>query len=435
MDATDRGWERVARRLLRKLRRPSALERDELAQSLRAAYGCATAREALVTAIERGLHDHDLRLAAIIRRCDIDGELTHTVAGELNFSPRHFFRYRSEAVDAVAVEIERTLRAADAMRDPQRRAAQHAYALGRYLLQRFDLADCRLSIAWLQRAVDTAPRLVEGWTALASANVSLALASASEANAALARARGCVQRAAELAPLSPLVQAANAGVTLWQTRNVKRSRDLAHVALDHDDRTAHAHFTLGWSHVMEGDLDAAERSFACASAAEPESFRFIAAEMTIPFFRGNYADSAVRARELLEIEPSCAFVLGYLAEALNATGRYAETIELSASMTGEPYAATVTTAYARALALSGDREGAVAVRDAFRGPAVMQAAIALALDEPEHALDLLEIGAGEGNGLLAVVDYDPAFEPLRDEPRYAQILSTYRAGTRLAAAS
>jgi len=433
MDATDRGWERVARRLLRKLRRPSALERDELAQSLRAAYGCTTAREALITAIERGLHDHDRRLAAIIRRCDIDGELTHTVAGELNFSPRHFFRYRGEAVDAVAVEIQRTLRAADALRDPQRREAMHAYAVGRYLLQRFDLADCRLSIDWLQRAVDTAPRLIEGWTALASANVSLALASASEANAALSRARGCVQRAAELAPLSPSVQAANAGVTLWQTRNVKRTRDLAHIALDHDDRSAHAHFALGWSNVMEGDFDGAERSFACASAAEPESFRFMAAEMTIPFFRGNYADAAARARELLEIEPSCGFVLGYLAEALNATGSYAETIEIAAPLAGEPYAATVTTAYARALALSGDRDGAIAVRDAFKGPAVMHAAIELALDEPTRALDLLEQGAGEGNGLLAVVDYDPAFGSLRDEPRYAQILSAYRGAARLIA--
>jgi predicted Zn-dependent protease len=435
MDATDRGWERIARRLLRKLRRPSALERDELAQSLRAAYGCTTAREALVTAIDRGLHDHDRRLAAIIRRCDIDGELTHTVAGELNFSPRHFFRYRSEAVDAVAVEIERALRTADALRDPQRREALHAYALGRYLLQRFDLADCRLSIDWLQRAVDSAPRLVEGWTALASANVSLALASASEANAALARARGCVQRAAELAPLSPLVQAANAGVTLWQTRNVKRTRDLANVALDHDDRSASAFYALGWAGVIEGDFDAAEHSFACASAAEPESFRLMAAEMTIPFFRGDYAAAATRARELLDIEPACGFVMGYLAEALNASGRYAETVEVTAPLAGEPHAATVTTAYARALALSGDREGAVAVRDRFRGPAVMQAAIELALDEPERALDELERGIGEGNGLLAVVDYDPAFEPLRDEPRYASILSTYRAGARLAAAS
>jgi serine/threonine-protein kinase len=429
MDATERGWERVARRLLRKLRRPSSLERDELAQSLRAAYGCATAREALVLAIERGLHDHDRRLDTIIRRCDIDGELTHTVAAELNFSPRHFFRYRSEAVDAVAIEIERALRAADASRDPQRREALHAYALGRYLWQRFDRDDCRLSINWLERALDAAPRLVEGWTALASANVSLALASAREANDALARARTCVQRAAELAPLSPQVQAANAAVTLWQTHNVKRTRDLAHIALDHDDGTAQAHFALAWSGVVEGDLDAAERSFVSASAAEPESFRYMAAAMTLPFFRGDYASAAARARELLDIEPTCGFVMGYLAEALNATGRYAETIAAAAPFAGEQHSTSVTTAYARALALSGDRERALAVRKGFRGPAVMQAAIDLALGDTAGALDLLERATGEHNGLLAVIDFDPAFEPLRDEPRYARVLSTYRAAS------
>ena len=427
MEPVERGWDRVARRLLRKLRRPSALERDELAHTLRAAYGCATAREALLVAIERGLHHHDRRLAAIIRRCDVDGELTHTVAAELNFSPRHFFRYRSDAVAAVAVEIERTLRAAAASRDPLRRDALHAYALGRYLMQRFDLIDCRESINWFHRALDSAPRLVEGWTALAGANISLALASASaEANAAVSRARECVARAAELAPRSPHVQGANAAVTLWETRNVKRTREIAQVALDQDDRTAHAHYALAWSSVFDGDLDAAERSFARATDAEPQSFRYMAAELTIPFFRGDYADAAARARELLAIEPACVFVMGYLAEALNATGRYAETIEVAAPLAGDPHAGSVITAYARALALSGDRDGAVAVRDGFTGPAAMLAAMELALGDHARALDLLERAVDEDNGLLTVVDYDPVFAPLRDEPRYTRAVNTYR---------
>jgi predicted Zn-dependent protease len=156
----------------------------------------------------------------------------------------------------------------------------------------------------------------------------------------------------------------------------------------------------------------------------------MAARVTVPMFRGDYAGAAARARELLDIEPSCGFVTGYLAEALNAMGQYAETVELAAPGPGQPQTAAVTTAYARALALSGDRERAVTVRDAFAGPAVMQAAIELALDAPERALDLLELGITEDNGLLAVVDLDPVFEPLRGEKRYASILSTYRAAAR-----
>ncbi len=428
MGATGGGWERAVRRLLRKLRRPSALERDELALSLRAAYGCATARDALLIAIERGLQHHDRRLAAIIRRCDLDGELTRNVADELSFSPRHFFRYRSDAVDAVAVEIERTLRRAAASRVPVRSDALHAYALGRYLLQRFDIGDCRQSIDCFERALDAAPRLIEGWTALASANISLALASASvEANAAVTRARECVARAAELAPKSPQVQAADAAVTLWETRNLKRARELALVALDQNDRTADAHYALAWSAVMDGDLDEGERSFARASDAEPQSFRCMATEVMIPYFRGDYADSAARSAALLAVEPECIFVLGYLTEALNVTGRYAETIEAAAPFAGKPHAAVVTTAYARALALSGDRERALDVRNAFQGPAAMKAAIDLALDDPASAIALIERALDEDNGLLAVIDYDPVFAPLRDEPRYVRAVSTYRA--------
>lgn len=425
MHATAAGWDEAVRGLLRKLRRPSALERDTLAQNLRVAYGCATVRDALVIAIERGLHGHDGRLGTIIRRCDVDGDLTHTVAGELHMSVRHFFRYRGEALRAVAVEIERALRAADATRDPQHKDALHAYALGRYLLQRFGRDDCRLSIAWLERAVAAAPRLVDAWTALASANVSLALASAADANDAMARARSCIDHATQIAPMSPHVRATNAFVTLWETRNAKRARALALVALDHDDRTAQAHAALGWTSAIEGDFDAAARSFASASAAEPHSFRFLASEMTIPFFRGEYAVAAARARELLDVEPACDFVLGYLAEALNAAGRYAETVELLTPRDGEKHAASVMTAYARALALVGDRRRALDIRSAFGGPAVMRASIDLALGEPARALDLLERALGEDNGLLAIVNYDPVFEPLRAEPRYARAVSRY----------
>jgi CheY-like chemotaxis protein len=95
--------------MLRKLRRPWLLERDDHASALRAVLGTESARDAVRLLIDRGLRDLDARSKAIIRRCDVAGEPTATVADALYLSNRHFFRCRAAAFDAIEVEFDRLL--------------------------------------------------------------------------------------------------------------------------------------------------------------------------------------------------------------------------------------------------------------------------------------------------------------------------------------
>ncbi|HEV2737037.1 MAG TPA: response regulator transcription factor [Candidatus Elarobacter sp.] len=97
--------------MLRKLRRPWLLERDEQAQALRTVLGTRSTCDAVRLLIDRGIRDLDERSQSIVLRCDVAGEGTAAVARDLYISNRQFFRNRATALDAIQAEYERLLAA------------------------------------------------------------------------------------------------------------------------------------------------------------------------------------------------------------------------------------------------------------------------------------------------------------------------------------
>ena len=97
------------RTLLRGLRHPQSLERDELALVVKRAYDLPSAKEAITTLVRSALASYDPILHKIVEGCDVDGESTKRVAGRLGLSMRQFFRYRSRAMEAIAIALEELL--------------------------------------------------------------------------------------------------------------------------------------------------------------------------------------------------------------------------------------------------------------------------------------------------------------------------------------
>jgi hypothetical protein len=111
-----RSTNREVRLLLRLLRRPHALEREPLAIMLREAMHAASAFKAVVVAIDAAFDTSTpggRLLKEVIRRCDIDCQTTAAAAIAMNLSIRQFFRYRTDAIEAVAQSIGRSLRQPD----------------------------------------------------------------------------------------------------------------------------------------------------------------------------------------------------------------------------------------------------------------------------------------------------------------------------------
>jgi hypothetical protein len=111
-----RSTNREIRLLLRLLRRPHALEREPLAIMLREALHAENAYKAVIAAIDAAFDvatPSGRQLKEIIRRCDIDSQTTAAAAADLHLSVRQFFRYRTDAVEAIALSVGRSLRQPD----------------------------------------------------------------------------------------------------------------------------------------------------------------------------------------------------------------------------------------------------------------------------------------------------------------------------------
>jgi hypothetical protein len=107
---------REIRRLLRLMRRPNALDREPLAIMLRESLRTNTSREAALKTIASAFDVETANgrlLREIVQRCDIAGDKSTAVAASLGVSVRQFFRYRNDAVEAVAQAVSRNLRQPD----------------------------------------------------------------------------------------------------------------------------------------------------------------------------------------------------------------------------------------------------------------------------------------------------------------------------------
>ena len=100
------------RHLLRLLRFPIQLEGEALAQRLREATDTGTALDAVMTIVRKALSGsgeiNQLMRAAILSQ-DLDGNKARRVAASLGLSVRSYFRYRSAAVELIAIAVEREL--------------------------------------------------------------------------------------------------------------------------------------------------------------------------------------------------------------------------------------------------------------------------------------------------------------------------------------
>lgn len=113
LDGETSWGEREVRHLLSLLRRPDLAAGNPLGNLLCDLLNVDTPLEAverLVAGTFAKQGQAGARLAELVRRCDLEGELSQSgVAKEMGLSIRQFFRYRSRAVELLAGEVRRLL--------------------------------------------------------------------------------------------------------------------------------------------------------------------------------------------------------------------------------------------------------------------------------------------------------------------------------------
>jgi TolB-like protein/Flp pilus assembly protein TadD len=236
-------------------------------------------------------------------------------------------------------------------------------------------------------------------------------------------------------------------------------------ALEIDDNLAEAHVALGWvSFTYDWDWPAAEKHFERALALNPsspaahhqwysiylgalgrsddalaEAKRALDLDPVSPVINHSVAeqlylarrfDEAIeQCRKTLEMDPSFPLTYSLLGRAYLAKGMYGESlVELEKYLALSPRNPAALAGLAYAHARSGERNRALGVLDELRAlskqrhvASYLFAIVYAGLGEKDQAFAWLEKAYEERDGSLPMLKVNPTWDPLRSDPRFADL--------------
>ena len=311
----------VVRQLLRSVRRPAQLEREELALEVKAALRSTTAREALLSLIRDALTGLPEPCRQVIELCDVEGRPTGEAAELLHISVRQLFRYRADAMAAIAGEINRVLssrRAPAAARD----GGAFEVGLGLMLLGRGAQTAYPEAVRCFEAALALDERNAAAHAGLATALLQLAAESMGDVAALHRRARRHARRALELGPHVAASHHAAAEAALATRVDVWSAERHAREALSLSDE-ARSHYVMWQVMLAAGRLDEARAAIENALRRDASSFASQQAMVRQLMLEGQAVLAAQRCAALLAVEPHSRKTRAHLAESLQLAGQFA----------------------------------------------------------------------------------------------------------------
>jgi len=246
-------------------------------------------------------------------------------------------------------------------------------------------------------------------------------------------------------------------------RDRPRAKEYIMRALALDNQLSDAHATLGYQLMLDYDFAASERELKRAIELDPNNGRAYQWNGWRMMMMGLYDQALASFDRAIEIEPTRADIRNNRGACLVAAGRIDDGIaEIKKSMELDPTfpwahshisfvsrmkgdrAASVEER-ARAFELLDRADQATRMRESFAksgwtgylreivsqdwgrlGTSQTRRASLLAeLGEKEAAMASLNEAATKGDSWLFSIKYDPAFDPLRDDPRFKELLKKF----------
>jgi serine/threonine-protein kinase len=356
--------------------------------------------------------------------------------------------YRREVADIFALQDEITDAIVEALRvellgdgraSPLRPtedvAAYERYLRGRFEWNRRTPPALAAAVEHLQAAIARAPDFALAHAALADAWVTLGVYGARAPADAFPPARAAAERALALDPTLAEAHTALAcihAVHEWNWEGAVERFERA-MAIDPRYPTAPHWYALNCL-VPLGRVAAAAAAVACARALDPLSPVVLSGVGVQRYFARAYDDAIAAQREALAVDDRFGMAHFFLGQALAGQGRFAEAIAAFAAarvLVGD--AVEVLAALGHAHARAGEREAAERIRRDLAAQAerryvspTLLAQVAIGLDDGAAALDHLEAAAALRAADLIWIGVRPVFDPLRDAPRFRDLLHRLR---------
>jgi len=306
--------------------------------------------------------------------------------------------------------------------------AYQLYLLGRFHFNKRNKADVYKAIDFFRQAVDKDP------------NYALAYSGLSDVYA--------------------ILQGYDPSVSSFESKS--KGREYALKALSLDDSLSEAHVSMGQLlQVPDFDFEGAEREFKRAIELDPKNANAFASYAMLLMPLGRFDQAEANFRRALELEPATTIINRHYGNFLFIARRYNEseqhmrkTLELDPNsqlsyftlanaLQRQGKLAEAVEVYARSREIVGKNDEAAAMRSSFnaggwRGFVLdfekkdwlapdfrakyITACRLASIGENQMALDQLEHAFADREGFITLINVDPRLDPLRDEPRFKELL-------------
>ena len=336
---------------------------------------------------------------------------------------------RSLAMELVPDQVDVLGRAT-----PRRTEAYQAYLKGRYHWNRGSLEGVLSAISYYERALDLDPEFAAAHSAMARARISLANQSKEPGRAFLEQAKVSALRSIEIDPGisdAHLALAEIRRILEWNWRTAEDEYRTA-IALSPSCESAHrfyAQFLAGLSRFGEAK---AEVDRACD--VDPFCLVVTTSAAWVRYAAGEFGTAVDRSRHVLDMDAGYMPARRILGAALLGGGRSDEAVVELTAATGhgddEPIS-LAWLAHAKAVTGARDEAGAIVARlEAQAGhvyvPGYHLALAHTGLGNRDAAFALLAKACADREPGVVNLRVEPRFDPLRRDPRYADLLRMLR---------
>lgn len=311
--------------------------------------------------------------------------------------------------------------------DPE---AFNLYLRGRYNWHRRTQQSLLAAADYFSQAVERAPDYAQAHTGLGDAYAVLGFYDFLPPQEAFPAAAAAARRALELQPSLPAPHATLGYVALYYDWDWERAEREFRRAIELDPGYSTAHQWYANFLTAMGRFDEATREMGEAMALDPLSLIANAALGWVLFNAGDYERAIAQCSRALELDP--AFALGWLwrgmaREQIGDLDGALTDLESAVHLSGG--SAIHVAAYARALALAGQRDRATELlreleqrTGADYVPPFEVAKVHEALGDRDAALSDLERALEHRSHSMVFLMVDPQLASLREEPRFRRLV-------------
>ncbi|MCL4523998.1 MAG: protein kinase, partial [Acidobacteria bacterium] len=312
--------------------------------------------------------------------------------------------------------------------------AYQLYLKGRYFWNQGTPETLRKAIEHFEQAIAKDPGFAPAFVGMADGYIDLAITYFTPPKETLLRAKAAAQKALEID--DSLAEAHTAlGYAIW-TWDLDHTSAELHLkrGIELNPNSSMARFRYGVFLVNLGRFEEGLAEHRRALELDPLS-PYVAGFLAYNYMDARrYDDSVSESRKAIALDSNIPLMQAILAWGYAAQGKYPQAIEEYKKIPKEALAVTADNQFlvlgqAWVYAVAGRKSEAQDIVDAYKRLAAKEyvdsylvAMVYAALGDKEQALQLLEKARQDHSGGLTFLKVDPYWDPLRSDPRYAELL-------------